>query len=82
MAGAPPRQGKRRNGEVVFYGQQPGMVMLSDRKLQVQRPRLRGKGPGKVQELEVPAYAAMYNQPRLSARMLDILIRGATHQFA
>jgi transposase-like protein len=82
VAGGPPRQGKRRNGDVVFYGQQPGMVMLSDRKLQVQRPRLRGKGPGKVQEVEVPAYAAMHNQPRLSARMLDILMRGvSTRQY-
>ena len=46
VAGGPPQQGKRRNGDVVFYGQQPGMVMLSDRKLQVKRPRLRQKGPG------------------------------------
>jgi hypothetical protein len=28
-----------RSGDGVFYGQQPGMVMLSDRKLQIQRPR-------------------------------------------
>ena len=41
VAGGPPQCGKRRAGEVVFYGQQPGMVMLSDRKLRVERPRLR-----------------------------------------
>ena len=28
---------------MVFYGQQPGMVMLSDRKLPVKQPRLREK---------------------------------------
>lgn len=40
-AGGPAQQGKRRAGDVVFYGRQPGQVMLSDRKLEVQRPRLR-----------------------------------------
>ena len=82
VAGGPPQQGKRRSGDVVFHGQQPGVVMLSDRKLQVQRPRLREKNPGKGKEVEIPAYAAMHNQPRLSARMLDILMRGvSTRQY-
>ena len=44
-AGGPQQQGKRRPGDVVFYGCQPGRVLLSDRKLEVQRPRLRTKGP-------------------------------------
>jgi hypothetical protein len=56
--------------------------MLSDRKLAVKRPRLRQKGPGAGKEVEVPAYAAMQNRPRLSARMLDILMRGvSTRQY-
>jgi len=42
----PRQQGKQRTGEVVWYGQQSGTVMLSDRKLAVHRPRLRQKGPG------------------------------------
>jgi len=33
----PPQQGKRRSESVVFYGRQAGQVMLSDRKLQVER---------------------------------------------
>ena len=67
---------------MVFHGQQAGMVMLSDRKLQVQRPRLRQKNPGNGKEVEIPAYTAMHNQPRLSARMLDILMRGvSTRQY-
>src|SRR5262249_42991793 len=82
IAGGPPQQGKRRSGDVVFHGQQKGMVMLSDRKLQVQRPRLREKNAGKSKEVEIPAYTAMHNQPRLSARMLDILMRGvSTRQY-
>ena len=43
-AGGPPQQGKRRVGDVVFYGRQAGQVFLSNRKLEVERPRLRRKG--------------------------------------
>lgn len=81
-AGGPRQQGKQRAGEVVWYGGQPGTVMLSDRKLAVQRPRLRKKGAGAGKEVEVPAYQAMQDQPRLGARMLDILMRGvSTRQY-
>lgn len=82
VAGGPPQQGRHRSGEVVFYGQQRGTVALSDRKVQVQRPRLRQKGAGAGKEVEIPAYTAMQNQPRLAARMLDILMRGvSTRQY-
>lgn len=43
-AGGPQQQGRRRTGNVVFYGRQAGQVLLSDRKLEVERPRLRSKG--------------------------------------
>ena len=46
VAGGPPQQGKRRSGDIVFHVQHAGMVMLSDRKLQVQRPR--GAIPARV----------------------------------
>jgi len=52
--------------------------MLSDRKLAVQRPRLRKRGAGSGKEVEIPAYEAMQDQPRLGARMLDILMRGVS----
>ncbi len=78
----PRQQGKQRVGDVVWYGQQAGTVMLSDRKLAVKRPRLRKKGAGEGKEVEVPAYVAMQDQPRLGARMLDILMRGvSTRQY-
>src|SRR5215470_13193697 len=78
----PRQQGKQRAGEVGWYGQQSGKVMLSDRKLAVQRPRLRQRGPGTDKEVGVPAYAAMQDEPRLGARMLDILMRGvSTRQY-
>ena len=76
-AGGEPQQGKRRTGDVVFYGRQPGQVFLSDRKLGVERPRLRTKGP-KSQEVEVPAYAAMQNRGAMGARMLDVLLHGVS----
>ena len=76
-AGGPRQQGKRRAGDVVFYGRQAGQVHLSDRKLEVQRPRLRRKGR-RSQEVEVPAYAAMQNPAPMGARMLDILLRGVS----
>ncbi len=76
-AGGPQQQGKRRSGDVVFYGRQAGQVLLSDRKLEVQRPRLRSKGR-RGQEVEVPAYAAMQNPTPMGARMLDILLHGVS----
>jgi transposase-like protein len=82
VAGGPRQQGKQRDGDIVWYGQEAGSVMLSERKLAVQRPRLRKKGPGTDKEVEVPAYKAMQDQPRLGARMLDILMRGvSTRQY-
>ena len=76
-AGGPAQQGKRRHGEVVFHGRQRGQVMLSDRKLEVQRPRLRTRGRA-GREVEVPAYAAMQNGEQMGARMLEILMRGVS----
>jgi ATP-dependent exoDNAse (exonuclease V) alpha subunit len=77
VAGGPQQQGKRRPDSVVFYGRQAGQVMLSDRKLEVQRPRLRHKGRG-GKEVEIPAYTAMQNPSPLGERMLDTLLRGVS----
>jgi transposase-like protein len=76
-AGGPTQQGKRRPGEVVFYGRQPGLVMLGDRKLEVERPRLRTRGR-RGQEVEIPAYTAMQNGAPMSARMLEIAMLGVS----
>jgi transposase-like protein len=78
VAGGPQQQGKRRSASVVFYGRQAGQVMLSDRKLQVERPRLRTKGRGRSTEVEIPAYTAMQDQSPLGERMLDTLLRGVS----
>ena len=67
--------GKKRASDVVRWGRQPGRVRLSNRKLQVSKPRLRKRSGG---EVEVPAYAAMQDDERLGARMLDILMKGVS----
>ena len=50
-----PQQGKARAGEVGWHGTQPGRVNLKERKMRVQRPRLRKKGRGAGREVAVPA---------------------------
>ena len=49
------QQGKAR-GEIGWHGTQTGRIVLSERKLSIQRPRLRSKGPGS-KEVAVPVYA-------------------------
>ena len=56
--------GRREAGRSVTsgrrqYGRQGGVVYLSDRKVRVERPRLRRRGAGEGGEVEVPAYAAI-----------------------
>src|SRR5947207_11199223 len=49
-------QGKA-GGEIVRHGRQSGVVPLTDRKVQVSRPRLRKRGGGAEAEVGIPAYA-------------------------
>lgn len=78
MAG-PKQAGRARGpGEAVWYGSQGGQVYLSDRKVRVERPRLRTKGRGEGGELEVPAYEAMRRPGPLAERMLEILLAGVS----
>ena len=67
--------GKKRGGDIVRWGRQRGRVTLSNRKLRVHKPRLRKRSGG---EVELPAYAAMQDDERLGARMLDILMKGVS----
>ena len=77
VAGA-PCQGKRRDGEVGWHGKQKGSVYLTQRKLQVDKPRLRAKGKGVGKEVPIPAYEAMQDRQGMGTRMLDLLMRGVT----
>jgi transposase-like protein len=73
-----PQQGKARTGEVGWHGRQPGRVNLKERKLRVQRPRLRKKGRGAGREVSVPAYEAMRKDATTGQRMLEILLDGVS----
>lgn len=77
----PPHPGKQ-GGAVGWHGSENGTVALAERKLRVQRPRLRKKGVGPEGEVAIPAYEAMHADARLGSRMLEILLRGvSTRQY-
>jgi putative transposase len=55
----PPQPGKARQADLVRHGTQPGRVCLKERKLKVNKPRLRNKGRGANKEVPIPADEAM-----------------------
>ena len=73
----PKHQGKS-GGPLGWHGSQNGVVPLSDRKLRVDKPRLRRKGKGPRKEVEIPAYEAMLRNSRLGGRILEILMKGVS----
>jgi transposase-like protein len=75
---AGPKHPGRSGGEVRWHGRQPGVVTLSDRKVQVEKPRLRKRGQGVGAEVEVPVYEAMQADSRLGRRIVEILMHGVS----
>src|SRR5262249_62401268 len=60
----------------------PGWLRARSGKWGGKGPGWGGKSRGPGKGGEIPAYTAMHNQPRLRARMLDILMRGvSTRQY-
>jgi len=51
---------------------------LSERKLRVEKPRLREKGRGTGKEISIPAYEALVINSRLGSRILEILMKGVS----
>jgi putative transposase len=76
----PKQQGRKSDRDVVYHGSQKGRVALTERELNVDKPRLRRKDPkpGEPGEVEIPAYKAMRENGRLADRMLEILIAGVS----
>ncbi len=72
----PPQQGKARQPDIVWHGTQAGRVCLKERKLRVNRPRLRRKGRGAGKEVCIPAYRALQQDTATGERMLQILLQG------
>ena len=73
---AGPKHPGKVAGEITWYGRQQTTIPLSERKLRVEKPRLRRKGTGPDQEVAIPAYEAMLGNSRLGRRMLEILLHG------
>ena len=77
VAGA-PQQGRKRQGDIFWHGTQRGSVYLKERKLGVNKPRLRKKVAGEEGEVAIPAYQAMQDRAGLGARMLEIVLQGVS----
>jgi len=74
----PPQQGKARQPDIVWHGTQPGRVCLKERKLRVNKPRLRKKGRGADKEVTIPVYQALQQDAATGERMLKILLNGVS----
>jgi putative transposase len=75
---AGPKHPGKEAGEITWYGRQKATIPLSERKLRVEKPRLRRKGPGADKEVAIPAYEAMLGNSRLGRRILEILLAGVS----
>jgi putative transposase len=75
---AGPKHPGKAAGEITWYGRQKTTIPLSERKLHVEKPRLRRKGPGEDKEVAIPAYEAMLGNSRLGRRILEILLHGVS----
>jgi len=75
---AGPKHPGRAAGRIRWHGQQKGIVPLAERKLRVDRPRLRTKERGHGAEVKIPAYEALNTNSRLGQRMLEILMAGVS----
>lgn len=74
--------GRRRRGkkgeDVRWHGRQRGYVQFPERKVRVEKPRLRRRGGGAGAEVSIPAYEALQDDGVVSERMLEILMKGVS----
>ena len=73
---AGPKHPGKAAGEITWFGRQKTTIPLAERKLRVEKPRLRRKGKGPDKEVPIPAYEAMLTDAPLGRRMLEILMNG------
>jgi len=75
---AGPRQRGKRRGPIGWHGNQRGVIPLSNRKLRVNKPRLRRRRGGRGAEVAIPAYEAMWANASVAERMLEIALHGVS----
>lgn len=68
----------KKAGDIRWYGRQSTTVPLSNRKLRVDKARLRRTGRGLGKEVEIPAYEAILENSQLASRILEILMMGVS----
>ena len=73
---AGPKHPGKAAGAITWYGRQQTTIPLSERKLRVEKPRLRRRGSGAGKEVAIPAYEAMLAHSHLGQRILEILLHG------
>jgi len=73
---AGPKHPGKAAGQITWYGRQKATIPLAERKLRIDKPRLRRKGQGPDKEVPLPAYEAMLTDAPLGRRMLEILMNG------
>jgi len=73
---AGPKHPGKQAGQINWYGRQKTTIPLSERKLRIDKPRLRRKGKGADKEVSIPAYEALLTQSHLGRRILEILMTG------
>ncbi len=67
-----------REGVIVRHGSQAGVSSLGDRKVRVQKPRLRERGEDGGHEVEIPACEAMRRDASLGAHILKAMLKGVS----
>ena len=68
-----------QKGTIRWYGSQPGVITLEDRRLRLKKPRLRDKDQG---EVTIPAYTMLQENQALGAQLLNTMLRGvSTRQY-
>jgi hypothetical protein len=65
----------KKGTDVRWHGSQKGRIAMAERKLAIERPRLRGRAGG---EVAVPAYAQFQAHADLGGRIHDILVTGVS----
>ena len=73
---AGPQHKGKKTGDIRWHGKQNGVVPLAERKLRIDKPRLRRQGKGRNLEVDIPVYQAMQTNSRLGQRILSILMHG------
>jgi len=71
-------QGVRSDSSILWHGRQRGVVTLENRKMRIERPRLREKESGKSKEIAIPAYEAMQIDSHLTGHILNAMMRGVS----